>query len=247
MATHFANVYIKPAGADGIVMYMNAFWIKVIAIVAMLVDHFALMAYPDSLPLQIIGRLSFILIAWLIANGAHYTGNIEKYFWRVGIFAVLAQIPYEIGFYLVGRHPIFLNVLFTLFLGLLAIRFLRLDTNHYVKLGGVAVSIFLAGVLNADYGAGGVLSIVAFYVFFNRPYLMVASQIFIHAILTNLSFFIAPGFGNEFVMHPLEEYAILALPIILLYNKARGFATGLFFYWFFVIQSFAALILSRWL
>lgn len=226
---------------------MNAFWIKVIAISALLVDHFALMAYPDSLPLQIIGRLSFILIAWLIANGAHYTGNIEKYFWRVGIFAVLAQIPYEIGFYLAGQRPIFLNVLFTLLLGLLAIRFLRLEGYRVLKGAVVLACMALASVLNADYGAGGVLSIVAFYVFFNRPYLMVASQVFIHTILTNLSFFVAPGFGNEFVMHPLEEYAILALPIILLYNKARGFATGLFFYWFFVAQNFAILLLKMWL
>ncbi len=228
----------------GIVEYMNAFWIKVIAIVAMLVDHVALIFFPDSFSLQITGRFSFILIAWLIANGAHYTANIEKYFWRLGIFALLAQIPYEMGFFLAGRHPIFLNVLFTLLLGLLAIRFLRVDGFRFIKIAGVLTSIALPSVLNTDYGAGGVLSIVAFYIFFNRPLLLVASQVFIHAILTNLSFFIAPGFGSEFVMHPLEEYAILALPLILLYNKAHGYATGLFFYWFFVVQNFAVLLLK---
>ncbi len=227
---------------------MNAFWIKVIAITAMIVDHFALIFFPQSLPLQIIGRLSFILIAWLIANGAYHTKNINRYIWRLTIFAVLAQIPYEIGFHLAGKNPLFLNVLFTLLCGLVAIKILRAQSlNMYFQWVGVLACVVLAGLLNADYGAGGVLSIVAFYVFFNNPYLLVASQVFIHAILTNLSFFVFPGFGQEFLMHPQEEWAILALPIILLYNNRRGYDTGLFFYWFFVFQNFAVLFLKIWL
>ncbi len=223
---------------------MNAFWIKVLAIATMLVDHFALYFFPTSLPLIIIGRLSYPLIAWLIANGAVYTSNIDRYLFRLGIFALLAQIPYEIGFYMSGLHPVFLNVLFTLFFGLLAIRILKSSTRPFVQAAGVVVCAGIVTLCNADYGAGGVLSIVAFYLFYNQPYLMVASQVFILAILSNLGFFIQPGFGKEFLMHPYEEWAILALPIILLYNKARGYATGLFFYWFFVAQNFAILIMK---
>ncbi len=223
---------------------MNAFWIKVIAIVTMLVDHFALYFFPDSFALQVLGRLSFPLIAWLIANGAVHTHDIDGYLSRLGIFALLAQIPYEIGFYLTGTHPLFFNILFTLFVGLLAIRVLQRTHAVYLRMGVVIVSCALASVLNMDYGAGGVLSIVAFYVFFNRPALLVTSQIFILVILTNLSFFIAPGFGEAFVMHPIEKYAVLALPLILLYNGKRGLATGLFFYWFFVVQNFAILLMK---
>lgn len=223
---------------------MNAFWIKVIAIVAMLVDHFALFYFPDSLPLQIIGRLSFPLIAWLIANGAIHTRNIDAYLVRLAIFAFIAQIPFEIGFYLHGSHPIFLNVLFTLLFGLLAIRILKLPTAPFVQYIGVAACIFAAGLLHVDYGISGVLSILAFYIYFDRPMMLVAAQVFILAILTNLSFFIGPGYGSALVMHPVEEYAVLALPLILLYNGKRGYATGLFFYWFFVIQSFAILLLK---
>ena len=223
---------------------MNAFWIKVIAIVTMLVDHFALIFFPDSFPLQVIGRLSYPLIAWLIANGALHTHDIVAYLWRLGIFALLAQIPYEIGFYMLGKHPLFLNVLFTLFFGLFAIYMLRLSVHPYLRTIGALACVVLAGLLHADYGAGGVLSILAFYIFFDRPGAMIASQVFILAILTNLRFLVAPGFGNALVMHPIEMYAVLALPILLLYNGKRGLATGYFFYWFFVVQNFAVLLLK---
>jgi hypothetical protein len=218
---------------------MNAFWIKVIAILSMIVDHFALFYFPDSFPLQIIGRLSFPLIAWLIANGAVHTKNIDRYLIRLGAFALLAQIPYEVGYYVAGSQTLFLNVLFTLFFGLLAIRSLQLPVHPYVRAFLVAVCVVVPGILHADYGVGGILSILAFYIYYDRPKMMVLSQIVILMFLTNLRFFIGPGYGF-LVMHPLEEWAVLALPVILLYNKRRGYATGLFFYWFFVIQ--AALI-----
>ncbi|MBP9757037.1 MAG: hypothetical protein KBD06_00395 [Candidatus Pacebacteria bacterium] len=225
---------------------MNAFWIKVVAIVAMVVDHFALIYFPNSWPLIVIGRISFPLIAWLVANGAIHTKNINVYMMRLGIFALLAQIPYEIGFYLRGDHPLFLNVLFTLLLGLIAIRILQFKVHPTLKWMGVAATVTLAALLNTDFAAGGVVSIVAFYVFFNRPYALIASQVFILTILTNLSFFIGPGFGQSFSMHPMAEYGILALPLILLYNGKRGYPTGLTFYWFFVAQNFAILLFKMY-
>jgi hypothetical protein len=72
----------------------------------------------------------------------------------------------------------------------------------------------------------------------------VFSQIFIMLVMTKLSFFIAPGFGAPFYMHPMEHFGVLALPLILLYNGKRGYATGLAFYWFFVLQESAVLVWS---
>ena len=225
---------------------MNAFWIKVIAITAMLVDHFALFYFPHSLPLQIIGRVSFPLIAWLIANGAVHTKNIDAYLLRLGGFALLAQLPLEVVFLLSGRQHFYLNVLFTLFFGLLAIRVLQLRTASLIKYTAVIAIIVAAGLLHTDYASGGVLCIVAFYLFFDMPYALVASQIFILAILTKMGFFIQPGFGSAFEMHPLEQFGLLALPVILIYNKKRGSSTGYLFYWFFVAQELAYIALKFW-
>lgn len=222
---------------------MNAFWLKVIAILTMLVDHFALFFFPHSFVLQIIGRLSFPLIAWLIANGAIHTSNVRAYAQRLFVFAILAQIPYEIGFYLTGSDRFFLNVLFTLLFGLIAIMLIRTPVNVYVRTVGVLVIAEAALLLNVDYGPGGILAIVAFYLFFNRAQYMILSQVAILGIFSNLDFFVSPAL-HMLEMHPLEVYGIAALPLILLYNGRRGYATGLLFYWFFVIQNFVALGLS---
>src|SRR5205085_4973530 len=97
---------------------MTTFQIKLIAIIAMVIDHIGLFFFPHILLLRIIGRLAFPLFAWLIANGAHHSKNPTKYLTRLFLFALLAQIP----FILINRliDPSFweLNVLFTLFLGL---------------------------------------------------------------------------------------------------------------------------------
>lgn len=225
---------------------MNAFWLKVIAILTMLVDHFGLFFFPHSFVLQFIGRLSFPIIAWLIANGAIHTSSMERYMSRMLIFAILAQIPYEIGFYLVGTHALFLNVLFTLLFGLFAITAMRRTHNVYARVAAVIAMATLATLVHADYGAGGVLSIVAFYVFFNKPWPMFISQAAILGIFSNLGFFVNPSL-SRFEMHPLEAYGIAAIALILLYNGKRGYATGYFFYWFFVIQNFAMLGLKYYL
>lgn len=224
---------------------MNAFWIKVIAIIAMLVDHFALIYFPHSFPLQLLGRVSYPLIAWLIANGAIHTRDINRYLRRLFIFAVIAQIPIEFVYAWYGSFHLFFNVLFTLFFGLLAIRCLQTTWRPVLQWMCVLGCIVGASLMHTDYGAGGVLSIIAFYVFFNRPMLMIASQVVVLAILTNLSFFIAPGFGSALFMHPLEKYALIALPLILLYNGKRGPAGFQYwFYWFFVVQEVAYMILQ---
>src|SRR3989344_960795 len=100
---------------------MTAFHIKLIAIITMVIDHVGLYFFPDLLILRIIGRLSFPLFAWLIANGVHYSHNAKAYLTRIFLFALLSQLPYL----LVNRQidPRFagLNIFFTLFLGLCAI------------------------------------------------------------------------------------------------------------------------------
>lgn len=59
--------------------------LKIIAIVAMTVDHIAWMLFPgyprEALPviMHIIGRLTCPIMCYFIAEGYHYTKNIKKY------------------------------------------------------------------------------------------------------------------------------------------------------------------------
>src|SRR5882724_7582394 len=99
---------------------MTAFTIKIIAIITMIIDHIGLFFFPTVPELRLIGRLSFPLFAWLIANGAYHTHNIRLYLKRLVICAIVSQVP----FIMVNKHLDsdiwLLNVVFTLSIGLVA-------------------------------------------------------------------------------------------------------------------------------
>src|SRR5262249_26061534 len=144
---------------------------------AMVIDHVGLFFFPQILLLRIIGRLAFPLFAWLIANGAYCSSNIKMYLVRLFLFAIIAQIP----FFLANRliEPAFweLNVLFTLFLGLVAIVLMRKSKHSFTAILVVLITALLAVLLNTDYGALGVLAIIIFYLYFKDLKRMIILQI----------------------------------------------------------------------
>src|SRR5258706_7044420 len=104
---------------------LTVFDIKIIAIITMIIDHVGEFFFPQFFLLRVVGRLSFPLFAWLIANGAHHTKNINVYLKRLFIFAVISQIPLSVANFQLDPRLWYLNVLFTLFLGLFALEFIR--------------------------------------------------------------------------------------------------------------------------
>jgi len=156
---------------------MTTFQIKLVAIILMVIDHVGLLFFPQILLFRAVGRLAFPLFAWLLANGAYYSKDTKKYLTRLFLFALVAQIP----FILMNRlnDPSFweLNVLFTLFLGLAAIVLMKKSKIILISILIVVISAGLADVLNTDYGAMGVLAIVAFYLSFKNIKMMIILQI----------------------------------------------------------------------
>ena len=79
---------------------LNSNQLKLIAIVAMTVDHIAWAVFPgyplDAVPviMHIIGRLTCPIMCYFIAEGYHYTKNINKYTARLFIFAVISHFAY---------------------------------------------------------------------------------------------------------------------------------------------------------
>ena len=95
--------------------------LKIIAIVTMVIDHVGNILYPDLLFLQMIGRFSFPLFAYLIVLGVESTKKPRKYMATLLSFAVISQIPYFLAF---GIQPFErLNILFSLFLSAATIYF----------------------------------------------------------------------------------------------------------------------------
>jgi hypothetical protein len=95
--------------------------LKIIAIVTMVIDHVGNILYPDLLFLQMIGRFSFPLFAYLIVLGVESTKKPRKYMAMLLSFAVISQIPYFLAF---GIQPFErLNILFSLLLSAVTVYF----------------------------------------------------------------------------------------------------------------------------
>ena len=104
---------------------MSVFDLKLVAIATMVVDHVGAFFFPGVGWLRVVGRLSFPLFAWLVANGARHTGDMGGYLRRLFVFAVVAQAPFVLTKRLVEVNFWELNVLFSLALGLMAVLVVR--------------------------------------------------------------------------------------------------------------------------
>lgn len=66
--------------------------LKIIAMIIMVIDHIGAILFPDITILRIIGRLSFPIFAFMIAEGCKYTRNKLRYFLTVSIFALVYEL-----------------------------------------------------------------------------------------------------------------------------------------------------------
>ena len=196
---------------------LNTFTLKMIAIITMVIDHVGHIFFPEEMVFRMIGRLSFPIFAYVLAEGFTYTRDVKKYMLRLGIFALLSEIPYDLaimGSVLEFSHQ---NVFFTLFFGVLMLWLMTRTKNMILQYGTVAAMLLLCEFLNTDYSDIGILMIFIFYLFRERK---------IEKLLIVGLIFIALSGG-------VQLYAILALPLIALHNREQGPKMKVFFYLFY--------------
>lgn len=151
---------------------MSSFVLKIIACLTMLVDH-AAVVFAADLPdgaymlMRCVGRLAFVMFCFFIAEGFVHTRHRPTYALRLGLFALISEIPFDLVCF--GRvmdlsHQ---NVYLTLLLGLLGIwgwDYFKNKNLSYLGLACLLGCALAAEWLGADYGAGGVALIAVMYV-----------------------------------------------------------------------------------
>lgn len=212
---------------------LNSNQLKLIAIVAMTVDHIAWAVFPgyplDAVPviMHIIGRLTCPIMCYFIAEGYHYTKNINKYTARLFIFAVISHFAYIfasndfvdaksfIPFYY-GNVLNQTSVMWSLAWGLVMLRVANSEKlNSFVKvLSIIAICVI---TLPSDWSCVSSLCILAIGTnrgkFKNQMFWM----IFYVAIYSAVYFFaIDKAYGL------IQMCVVLSIPIIYLYNGERG-------------------------
>lgn len=82
--------------------------LQIIAAMTMLIDHIGVLFFPTSIGFRAIGRLSFPLFAFGIAEGVACTRSFWRYFGRILLTAILSQPIYMLAFGLPQGNPLFM-------------------------------------------------------------------------------------------------------------------------------------------
>lgn len=219
---------------------MSSFLLKIIACFTMLLCHIPFVYPQYSVPLMYIGKISFPLYAFLISEGYVHTRNFSKYLTRLIVFGVISQIPAYLLFVEKSFNGLYLNIFFTLALGLLGIRIYDKIKSKYISTPLIILLAVIAELLKFDYGAFGVLMIVCFYVFKRNKLNMVLSQMFLMFILymKKMSYYTFSLFNLQYILFQLL-FSVISLAIILTYNGKKGKSSGkikLMFYFFYPVH-----------
>lgn len=244
------NGSVQPSVSSGGWSGISGSTIKIIAVVAMLIDHVAatvlerqmieagylsnnmiglrgMAFYIVYLVMRLIGRLGFPIFCFLLVEGFQKTRNVKKYALRLGIFALISEVPFDFAFCGKAYYPSYQNVYFTLFFGLLALWGIdwigkrELPKVVEILLGAAAAGVCMgaAHFLQTDYAAMGVLTIIVMYLFRKKR---VISMLMGCIVLT--------------IMSVSEITAFFALIPIALYNGKRGLKMKYFFYGFYPVH-----------
>ena len=172
-----------------------------------------------------VGRIAFPIFCFLLVEGFEHTGDRRKYALRLGLFALISEIPFDLAFNGCVLEFYSQNVFFTLLLGLLTMTAYRWTEERVrwsafpralLLMAEVLIGMGVAQLLATDYGGLGVWCIMILYLFRrNRIWQVVAGC---------LAFFW------------WELPAVIAFLPIALYNGKRGWNIKYLFYLFYPVH-----------
>ncbi len=232
--------------------------LKVIASILMLIDHIGYILFPQYAILRIIGRLSFPIFAFMIAEGCYYTRNKFRYFFSVFSLAVVCQIAYYIF-----ENSLYMGILITFSLSIFVIYFLECFkeklflpdssfrqkfTSFIIFLFAIAMVYLLNIYINIDYGFWGCMTPVFASVFkmtkqTTSSCLQKFDHLAVHVIMMAIGLMLV-----SIDLGGYQFYSLISLAFILKYSGQRGkFNMKIFFYVFYplhlmVLQSISILM-----
>ena len=230
---------------------LTANMLRTIAVIFMLSDHIWATALSFGDWMTYIGRMAFPIFAFQIAEGFVHTSNFKKYALRLLGFAVITEIPFNLFYSSRFFNPYHQNVLFTLLLGLLAIKVIDgLKKDRSLK--NIALSVLLLGLILlasvvgfVDYNHYGVLTVIMFYLMRDFPFAWLGQligMILINIVIFEGQVFPVEIFGKTFEI-PSQGFAVFALIPIWLYGNRKGKSSKILQYGFYAFYPLHMLVL----
>ena len=191
----------------------------------MFLDHYHYVIGGSEI-LNVAGRIAFPIFAFTLSEGYVHTRSLQKYLFRLFIFAVSIQMPSILFGY---DYP--MNIFFTLFLGLLSIYIFNLKKmNVILKIILIGFILFFSQKFKLDYGIYGILVIINFNIFRNNKF-----KILMNFLVLNIYNVIFP---KVFDLPDTQLFSLISLVFIFMYNGEKGRSMKYFFYLFYPIHFF---------
>ncbi len=230
-------------GTRSKICFLSGNALKIIAAISMFIDHLGVIFFPDVEILRILGRIAFPIFAFMIAEGCRYTKNKLRYFLTVFCMGV----AYILAFYVYIR-VVYMSIFITFSLSIIMIYALQAFKNACFDKGEKLFKRILLGVIFAasvigaymlnqifriDYGfIGAVTPVLASLT--HKP--QGCSAKFFDAV-DRIEFSVcglAIGLlGLYAVYGGVRLYALLSIPLLLLYSGKRGKRKMKYFFYIF--------------
>ena len=174
------------------------------------------------------------LNCFLLVEGFQKTRNLKKYIMRLGIFAVIAEVPFDLCFTSRAFSLSHQSVMLTLLVGVITMWLVSLLERHvanrFLLVPCAAVVIALgaaaAELMNTDYGYMGVLCIMTLYVLRREKWMQITGGCLVFL---------------------WEIWAPIAFIPIGFYNGERGLRLKYIFYLFYPLHLLILYLICVWM
>ena len=216
---------------------LNSNQLKIIAIIAMTIDHLNKTLLVSTVHgtlndiLRIIGRITIPIMCFFISEGYFHTKSKKRYIGRLFIFSIISHIPYCLAFnHSIIPKSIFLetSVIWSLLWGLIALAVVKQEKINKI-LKGIFIFIIFLIVGRSDWGIYSVALILTLGVTRGNK----TNQMLGIGIIS-LSYMIMGYMENHNFpqfMHYMGLF--LTIPFLINYNGEKGKCK--FLKWFFYI------------
>lgn len=208
---------------------ITSYQLKWIAIVTMVIDHAGAILYPSEIMFRYIGRLAFPIFCFLLVEGFYHTHDIIKYMTRLGVFALVSEIPYDLAFKGTVLEFTHQNVFFTLLLGVIMMYVLEKGGEWPEKAIEIMLVMWVAEYLHTDYSFRGILLIFIFYQLRRFKWTKLACG----------------AAWNMIWNRSIQGVGAFAMIPIAMYNGCRGRKMKYFFYIFYPAHLLILFVISR--
>lgn len=219
---------------------LNSNHLKLIAIIAMTIDHIADLLYPGmpnniiSNIMHIIGRITAPIMFFFICEGFYYTKDLKKYITRLFIFSLISHFAYCFAFginyipFSTGNIFNQTSIMWTLMWSVIAL-YIVYGNNKLKEWQKWLIVIFLNVItFSSDWSCIGLMIILSMYEHrenINKQMKSIMIWTFIYSLVSFI--FVSKVYGV------IQLFVIISYPLLKLYDGTKG--KNKFMKWFFYI------------